>query len=69
LNAGGNPDGFSLRVFSLLSSGFLREVFGKASGIPEAFPNTSPILPEENMPATAAKRIRKAKRLSGQKRG
>ena len=51
------------------SACFLREVFGKASGIPEAFPNTSPILPEENMTATTANRIRKAKRLSGQKKG
>jgi hypothetical protein len=65
----GNPGRFPGWVFSLLSSGFLREVFGKGSGIPEAFPKKPRILPEENMPATSANRIGKAERLRGQKRG
>jgi hypothetical protein len=51
-----------------LSSGFLQEVFGKASGIPEAFPKKRRPLPEENMSATAENRISKATRFSGQKK-
>jgi hypothetical protein len=68
-NVDENPGRFFHRVFSLLSSGFLREVFGKASGASEAFPKKPPMLPEENIATTAANLIRKAKRLSGQKKG
>ena len=68
LKVDGNPGRFPGWVFSLLSSGFLREVFGKASGTPEAFPKKPRPLPEENMSATAENRISKATRFSGQKK-
>jgi hypothetical protein len=44
------PD--SSRVVFGISSGFLRGFFGVSSGNPEAFPNTSRTLPEENRPRT-----------------
>jgi hypothetical protein len=50
-----------------LYPGFLRGFFGKASGIPEAFPNTSRTLPEENRLRTMENRLRKVKRLSGRR--
>jgi hypothetical protein len=46
-----------------LYPGFLRGFFGKASGIPEAFPNTSRTLPEENRLRTMEIPVKKSKRL------